>query len=582
MSVVTNSRCKITNKYAKTKKYYAKYRFFLKIFFIFVAYITFFLYLCTVNTFLPMKQYLYICLFLLSAAGMSAQTKYSLESDIIVLNQVLNNREKYESEKRERISNYQNELTLSEHPFSLYKKLYNEYKSYNFDTALIYVSCIDQELAIFSTPEQRYEALLDRGFIYLSGGLFKEAIDAMEQIQHDTLPIDERYYVTYARLVWDMGNYSGNELADVYRRRGIAYMQQAAEMYLQKNDSAQYSYCMGSVDLQIGNDRRGMERFLESLRGANCSAHDSAMIYSSMAHNCRMLKDTLQAFHYYVEASCCDIRSCTKEAIAMRYVAHLLYQLGRVEEAERYIRIAQDDAVRYNARHRQLEISQILPIIEGYQLQHLRTEKRQHIVLYSTIIVLLFIVIIVLAILFSRTKIIANARTTIAGMNETLTVANRVKEQLLGNMLAGQSQYLNEVEKYQQNVKRNAANHLFAELQVIPRPADAQRRRQVFFRQLDEMLLDIYPSFVEDFNALLRPEERFELKPNEKLTPEMRIFALIRLGIQQNDAIAQVMNYSVNTVYAYKTRTKSKSNLSSEEFNEAVMRIPSFRRGAAQ
>lgn len=546
---------------------------------IFVAHVTIFLYLCTVNTFFAMKHHLYICLFLLFAASMSAQTNYSLESDIITLNQAISNRENYENEKRERISRYQNELNTSEHPFSLYKKLYNEYKSYNFDTALIYVSCIDQELAIFSTPEQRYEALLDRGFIYLSGGLFKEAVDVMEQIRQEDLPLDYTYYTTYARLIWDMANYSGSQLAKEYNDLGTRYMQQAQQMRTPE-DTTDYWYCQGSIELRNGSNQQGIESYTKALAGSTCTAHDSAIILSSIGWQHYMLHQPLEAFHYYVEASCCDIRANIKEAVALRHAAMILYENGYIEEAEQYIRIAQEDAVRYNARHRQMEISQILPIIEGYQLQHLRTEKKQHVVLYSTIIILLIIVIVVLVILFSRTKAIATARTTIAEMNETLTVANRVKEQLLGNMLAGQSQYLNEVEKYQQNVKRNAANHLFAELQVIPRPADAQRRRQIFFQQLDEMLLDIYPSFVEDFNALLRPEERFEPKPNEKLTPEMRIFALIRLGIQQNDAIAQVMNYSVNTVYAYKTRTKSKSNLSSEEFNEAVMRIPSFRRHA--
>lgn len=524
-----------------------------------------------------MKKQIYIVLLTWLSIGMSAAPIFSLKSDLNLISEMVENRPYYENIKRERIKNLQIELHYTGDSLELYKKLCDEYKSYNFDSALIYADCINQTIRFFSTSELRYEALLNYGFIYLSGGLFKEAVDVMEQIRCASLPVDERYYTLYARLMWDMANYyDGAALSEHYRKEGVRYMSQAAEI-VQHKDSAQYLQCMASIDLKMGNNHRGIERFLQALNGVHCTAHDSAIIYSSIAHQCRMLGDSLQAFHYYVEAACCDIRSCTKEAIAMRYVARMLYEMGRVEEAETYIRIAQEDAVQYNARHRQLEISQILPIIEGASIAHLRMDKRNIFILYSTITVLLIIVIVILFFLFSRTRAVASARSTIAGMNETLIVANRVKEQLLGNMLAGQSQFLNEVEKYQMNVKRNAADHRYAELQVIPRPADAARRRQVFFQQLDEMLLDIYPSFVEDFNALLRPEERFVLKPNEKLNAEMRIFALMRLGIQQNDAIAQVMNYSVNTVYAYKTRTKSKSDLSSEAFNEAVMHIPSFR-----
>lgn len=528
-----------------------------------------------------MRKYLCSLFFLTLTTGLYAVGNSTLNSDIIELNQAINNRSKYEIEKRDRIQNIQREIPYVDHPLELYIQLYEEYKSYNFDTALIYADCIDRELAFFNTSELRYEALLNYGFIYLSGGLFKEAVDVMEQIRCASLPVDERYYTLYARLMWDMANYyDGAALSEHYRKEGVRYMSQAAEI-VQHKDSAQYLQCIASIDLKMGNNHRGIERFLQALNGVHCTAHDSAIIYSSIAHQCRMLGDSLQAFHYYVEAACCDIRSCTKEAIAMRYVARMLYEMGRVEEAETYICIAQEDAVQYNARHRQLEISQILPIIEEHNLQQLRVDKERQIILFTTIFILLIIVIVILGVLFSRTKAIATARTTIAEMNNTLMVANHVKEQLLGNMLAGQSQFLNEVEKYQMNVKRNAVDHRYAELQIIPRPADASRHRQIFFQQLDEMLLDIYPSFVEDFNALLRPEERFVLKPNEKLNAEMRIFALIRLGIQQNDAIAQIMNYSVNTVYAYKTRTKSKSDLSSEAFNEAIMHIPSFRHPSA-
>lgn len=500
-----------------------------------------------------------------------------MESDLLRLNALIEKRDFYEQQKQIRISSIMQSVPYTEDLFGLYLDLYDEYKSYNYDTAMICVDNLDRLSVVSGLSEHRYEALLARGFVYLSGGLFKEAVDVMNQIEQEQLPCDYRYYITYARLVWDMANYTGNELAVKYSQHGIELMHLAADMVKDK-DMSLYWYAMGSIDMKEGLFRRGIERFLMALEGESCTAHDSAVIFSSIAYQYRVLGEKERSFHYYVEASGCDIRSCTKEAIAMRYAALTLYEEGRLDDAERYIRLAQEDALRYNARHRQIEISQILPIIEEHQLSQLRRDKQMETALGGIAMLLLCVVIGALLLLMRRTRAIHQAQNTIAQINENLLVANHVKENLLGNLLAGQSQYLGEVERYQQSVKRNAAEHRFAELQIIPRQVDAQRRRQVFFRQLDELLLDIYPSFVEDFNALLRPEEQMVLKPGEKLNAEMRIFALIRLGFTHNEAIAQVMDYSVNTIYAYKTRIKNRSNLSADEFLAAVMRIPSFRK----
>jgi DNA-binding NarL/FixJ family response regulator len=111
----------------------------------------------------------------------------------------------------------------------------------------------------------------------------------------------------------------------------------------------------------------------------------------------------------------------------------------------------------------------------------------------------------------------------------------------------------------------------------IPKNADAKLQRQLINRRMDEMLLKIFPSFVSEFNQLLKEEERFLLKDNELLNTQLRIFALIRLGIVHNEVIAEILDYSINTVYTYKTRTINRSHLSPDEFYRQLMKISSFK-----
>lgn len=161
-------------------------------------------------------------------------------------------------------------------------------------------------------------------------------------------------------------------------------------------------------------------------------------------------------------------------------------------------------------------------------------------------------------------------------MNQSLLEANKLKEELLGTLLASRSQFIASVQQYQQDVRQNAANRKWSELMTVPKAADARQQRLVLDHQIDTIFLSLYPTFVEDFNRLLRPEEQIVLKKDELLNAQLRIFALIRLGISHNEIIAQILDYSVNTVYSYKTRVIAASDLDSDAFYAALMHIPSF------
>ena len=345
-------------------------------------------------------------------------------------------------------------------------------------------------------------------------------------------------------------------------------------------DSAVYWYALASVDLRRMEYRRSIKYFEEALKDSRLTEHRKAVIYSSLAFLYRTTGDSNKALQYYIEAAVCDRRSSTYEAVALRMVAEMLFEQGEAELADKYIRIAMSDARRYGARHRQVSISQLLPIIEQTLSDKIHRRTVVAYSLFGVVLLLLLLCVIGLGLLIRRNRTIRAARKTIDDINRNLVVANKVKEDLLGTLLVGQSQYLSVVERYQQNVKTAAVERRYNDLMSIPKGVDAHLQRQTLNRRMDEMLLGIYPSFVEDFNAMLRSEERFVLKKEELLNTQMRIFALMRLGIVHNEVIAEILDYSVNTVYTYKTHTIARSDMDNDTFYAALMQIPSFRGGS--
>ena len=524
------------------------------------------------------KSFSFLLLLLLSIGGAFAN-KYAIKSDIQRLDEVLHQRPYYDLQKRQRIDSLTLLLDTAKTPYAIYKCLYEEYKSFNYDTALLFTQNMHHEAQLMQQPHLVAEADLSRAFVYLSGGLFKEAYDLLHQLETLPQPIADNlspsYYITYARLLYDMADYAGGDMFAIYNQQANRYMQQLVEQS-SPADSMHYHYPMASILLREGNHHKSIAHFQEALLDSRCTTHDRAIFYSSIAYLYRQLGNDTLSFRYYVDAAIADIQSSTYETVALRMIAEMLYQQGEIDLANKYIHIAMRDAQRYHARHRQVSISQLLPIIEQRHTQVLQQHNNLAYICLGISIFLLILSTVFIILIIRRTRKLHTARLMIDDINQNLRIANTIKEELLSTLLVGQSQYLNAVEQYQTNVKELVVKRQLSQLMTIPKQVDAKLQRQLLNRRMDEMLLKIFPTFVEDFNQLLREEERFVLKENELLNTQLRIFALIRLGIVHNEVIAEILDYSINTVYTYKTRTINRSHLSPDEFYTQLMQIASF------
>jgi len=495
----------------------------------------------------------------------------SIKTELLSLESALSERSSIEAQKRAKIDSLNKAAALSHNAYRVYRDLYEEYRSYNYDTALIYVGYMEREASSLQLPEVQ----LCRAFVYLSGGLFKEAADILDDWHSDDSTLLQEYYITYVRLLWDLSDNAGGEIGAAYHKEGIR-INRVLQTYLDPADTAMYWYNYAMLDLREGNYSRSINRLQTALSASQPSVHYQAIITSTLAYLYRLTGDTEKAFHYYIDAAVCDIRSSTYETVALRYIAEMLFEAGETELADRYIHLAMQDATRYHARHRQVGIAQSLPIIEERMLSQIRFQQHLAWWLLGVVAILLAVCVGTMVVLVRKNRAVRTARLTIDDMNHSLLEANKLKEELLGTLLTSRSQYINAVQQYQQDVKQNAVNRQWSALLSVPKQADARLQRLVLDRQIDTLLLSLYPTFVQDFNALLRPEERLTLKKDELLNAQLRIFALIRLGITHNEVIAQILDYSINTVYSYKTRVIASSDLTQDAFYAALMQIPSF------
>lgn len=501
---------------------------------------------------------------------------YAMQAtEIDQLDQELQKKAEYDRQKHQRIEAIEQDASIS--TYEKYVLLFEEYQSFNYDTAFSLVNKMIDEAKLLGHPEYQAKAELKRAFIYLSSGLFHESVAVFSNIDPATLSKEDQiyYYTHFARLKYDMADYVQGDLSYTYTAEGNALSEKALAL-IEPSDTVLFWSTSALYRSKMRDYTRAIEQFKLALACTTITEHEKAIAYSSIAHAYSLLNQPEIADSYLVQAAISDLRSSTKEALALALVAQRLHQLGDLQHAAYYIRLAMDDAEYYNARHRQLSVGRIMPIIEQEQL--LTLEHTNHRIAIQSILlyVLLAVLLIMLAILVNRIRAIRKAQSTIQTMNDKLLETNRIKEEYIGSSCCSMSDLISRLERYERFVRRKAQEKRTDELIVIPNYIDAHNCRRDFYKQFDQSFLHIFPHFIRDFNALLRPGEELTVKGNELLSTELRIFALIRLGINDNDQISKVLDYSINTVYTYKTRVRNRSDLDNDAFFRAVMDIQSF------
>ncbi|TDO22937.1 DUF6377 domain-containing protein [Pedobacter duraquae] len=556
------------------------------------------------------RNYLFYVLLVISVVQFSstcaafASTK-GIDSLKSTLTQVLAKKLDFDKQKRHHIAQLQKELRLNyaslNSRYEGYQKLYTAYKSFIHDSAYIYCKKASECAYLLKDDNKINYARLNLGFVLVSSGMFKEGIDTLHSVKSQYLDQKQQfeYYFFLARSNFDLADFDKIPYYhDLYTRQGLGY----CDTIIHKFSPNSYEHLSASgLKLLRSKQYEQAIKTYKQLLSSKVSYQDSAINFSCLSWLYFSVNKPDEGLRYLIRSAIIDNVHSTKESLALVNLAKYLYRNGNTRESFVYIHSAIEDNSFYGAKQRKVEISNILPIIERDMVSDIERQKRSLLIYASTITVLIILVIyfayitskhlkklrIADQLIIDQNKDLNIANTNLLKINNSLDIANQsltstnrkldeanlIKEEYIGHFFNVNADYIEKLDRLKRVLGKIVTLQQFDELQVVINRLDTNLERENFYRTFDEVFLNLFPNFVQEFNLLFDDEHKTQLGPGQLLNNELRIFALIRLGIDENETIAKILNYSVNTIYTYKTKVKNRSLVPNEAFKERIMTI---------
>ena len=486
--------------------------------------------------------------------------------------------------------------------YQLSERLFRAYEVFNYDSAFVYATQTRRIAQQLGEPEAIASARINFGTILISSGMYKEALDTLQAIERATLPRSLRafYYGQLGRCYGEMAAYSDLPYFSTgYTQQANRYRDSA--LHLSEEGTFFHEFLKGFLQAERGDLDAGYAQMRSTLANPDLGLHERAIVHYLLGELCQQQQQPRQAQWHLAQAAVYDIRTATKENLALIELATLLFRQDDLRRASAYIQKANQDAVFYGARQRQIQIAAVLPFIEEQVVRTIE-EQKQRLWTYVLGISLLLVFVVALAlIIYRQVGKLKKARNLIEQShqaqqainqqlleanrlkedytqrleqsNAQLREANRIKEEYVGYLFSLDSQLFEKFQRIKGELDHYAHHNRWAEVRRVIRDFDLRQEKQTLLANFDATFMRLFPDFVQDFNSLLREDAQIERKEGQLLTPELRIFALIRLGISDHEKIAQILGYSVNTIYMYKTKARKRSFLPNEAFDDRLMTI---------
>jgi tetratricopeptide (TPR) repeat protein len=519
------------------------------------------------------------------------RTYAATDSLLNELNTALANKEHYVVKKQQRIDVLKTKLSRTGKPedrYNLYQSLYDEYKTFQYDSAYNYAKQADLAAVQLHNPVLIASAKMKVAFSLISAGMFKETLETLNNISLNNLTDSSKaeYYFLKARSYFDLSDFDhNNDYTWLYVRNGTQCIDSG--LAVSKAGTYRFLSLHGLKDLRTGNFPAAVKDYTAILKLPNLTANQYAISACSLSYVYESQGKKDEAVALLIKAAIADLQSATKETVAIYKLADFLYKQGDLNNAFVYIKQAMDDATYYGARHRQVTISSIMPIIEAKRIKTIEEQRRSLFIYSSIITVLVFFVIAFAIIIFRQLKKLRIADNIIKAtnitlqdnnksleeLNKNLSVANKIKNEYIGYYFNVNSIYIEKLENFQKSLDKKLTSKRYEDAHVTVKSLNLESERQHLFDTFDKVFLKLFPNFITKFNELFTPEEEIGVPTGQLLSTEHRIFALIRMGIHDNDRIAKLLGYSVNTIYAYKNRIKNRSFVSNDEFENRIMEI---------
>jgi tetratricopeptide (TPR) repeat protein len=525
----------------------------------------------------------------------SCTNAQSADSLLKELDATLERKDEFIQARLKRIQDYKARIANTAERFYLYNKVYDEYKTFIYDSAFVYARKLQLEAYRQNDPVKIAYAKVKLGFVLLSSGMFNEALDSLETIRAKGLPdsIKVEYYSVLSRTFYDLIDFNKDQYYEAkYLELGNIYIDSA--LWLSQPGTVKQLLLQGLKDLKTSKWDVARDVFEKLITNERLTDSQLAVAASTLGFIYLREGNPEKVKWYLTLAAIADIRSSTKETLAMLNLAEVLYKEGDVKAAYAYIKQAMEDANFYGARHRKIQVASIFPLIEGDELSTVE-RQRKTLFLYSIAVTLLTVLtILFVVIIFKQFKKLQAAKTAISDansnlqevntrlnevnhqvmeMNHKLVEANKIKEEYIGFYFNINTEYLEKIEAFRRSIDNKLMQKKFDDIRMVVGNINIKKEREELYFSFDKIFLKLFPDFVTTFNSFFKEEDRIVLKEGQLLNTELRIFALIRMGIHDTEKIAKILDYSINTIYNYKARVKSKSIIPNEEFEKRIMEI---------
>lgn len=532
-------------------------------------------------------QILWLIMFLASCS--------STDVDYNELDNLISQRESLFAEYEKQIDFLRLELKkkgiAKEQQYGICGRLCEEYAAYQYDSAYHYAKYCIELASQLKDVHKEVVSRLNMVHVLSVAGLFDKAEQMLDTLSVEDMCHDD--YVLFLNIKCDLYQYKAEyaegtsfygeyqDSVEVYRHKLLDVAERTSETYTYTlaNDLCQQG--------KYGEAIQTVERFLSQTQ---CGERGYSILTNRLASFYANMGDTVQMHKYLILSSMSDISGCIRENTSLSMLSSLLFSQGDIARAYYYLRTAIEDADHYNTRLRNSRLSKLVPqVVAAYQKEQF--ERRRFLVVTVIILAILALLLstaIWIVSVFYRRYRKAHALVghkneqlrdlveRLKSVNQAMKESNKIKEEYICRFLSLCSGLIEEHDAYRKSANRLAREHKVAELyQLLKSDKLIADETRSFFQNFDAAFLNIYPAFITQVNRLLRTGEEISPQVGEKLCTELRILALMRLGICDNHEIATILRSSISTIYTYRSRMKSKA-IRKDDFERLVREIDAF------
>lgn len=530
----------------------------------------------------------------LSAGSKTQQLRQKLDN-------LLEQRKALIDNKNKDINRLKKNLTTSENTLKrlqTYEQLFEEYYVFQFDSAMTY---LNKGIKLAKETQNTYyynSNTISKAELLSIGGLYSEAIHEIEQV--DTTVLDKAQHFEYYFSLFRIHTYWADFCNDktytpTHRLKAQEYLKKA--MPFCDETAKTYEYYLGEYAVFVlNNPQAARAHYVKAIKQLPQNSRFYAMSCFALSGSYGNEGNTEKQEEFLLLSSIADIENCTLENFALQNLAMYIFEHNKdeLDLAQQYIQTALEDAHSYNNRLRIIEISSKLPVIVSSYQQTLNQRNKVQMTAIIAISLLLLFLLSAVFYIVKQTKRLSlqqqelqknnnqlselntqqkELNTQLHDLNALLVDTNRKRERLAKLYIDLCAKYIARLKKQQTLVKRKIkANQITELLSQLSSERLSEEDAATFLSRFDKAFLDLYPDFTEELNSLLLPEGQIQNKSTDELTTEQRIMALIRLGVKESAEIADLLFYSPQTIYNYRSVLKGKA-INKETFEEEVMKL---------